>query len=216
MNPYSKHFLILLSVIAFAFTANAQIQSITTSALEIKVVSRFEAVYADNGTGADLDLSTWKPLVNSGFYALGHYAKEGYGAPNAQMLSVRAIDPSAVRHPVDYRKVYGDHGTGGDQDGAFWEPIAPAGYVALGTVATRSYEKPSVKEVVCIRKDLVRRVSVGGQIWNDRGSGGDMDISLWNLGMGDECNTLLSNSFFAFSQYYQPSEATTAFGIIIP
>lgn len=202
----------IVAITCLPYASQAQ-RSLKTNEIEIRFTTSFNPVYADNGTGANLDLSTWKPVVTPGYYALGHLAKAGYAAPVAEMVMVKAIDPTALRHPVDYRKIYGDHGTGGDQDGSFWEPIPPAGYVALGMVAMRSYAKPSLTEVVCVRNDLVTPAKIGAQIWNDGGSGGDMDVSIWQIIGGSNANVLVSNSFYAHGSYSQPKSAQVCYGL---
>jgi len=161
---------------------NAQGRTIKTDELEILLVADYVNVYSDFGTGADVDLSIWKPRPVNGFHALGHIAKSGHAAPKSVTIMVRDIsNRGALRHPIGYTFFYNDSGTGGDQDCSMWIPIPPPGYTALGSVAIRSHAKPSVWEVMCVRNDLTTIATVGKQIWNDAGSGGNYDLTLWRI-----------------------------------
>ena len=178
-----KAIFFIIGICCFSFgTVNAQGRTIKTDELEILLTADYVNVYSDFGTGANVDMSIWKPKPVNGFHALGHIAQSGYGVPQSVTIMVRDIsNRGALRHPVDYKWFYNDAGTGGDQDCSMWIPIPPAGYTVLGSVAIRSYGKPSVNEVMCVRNDLTTIASVGKQIWNDAGSGGDVDLTLWRI-----------------------------------
>ncbi|MDW3646400.1 MAG: Vps62-related protein [Bacteroidia bacterium] len=203
---------ILLFLFCLPHVSNAQ-NTFKNNALEIIFSNSYSPIYADHGTGADMDLSTWRPITNPGFYSLGHMAKQGYSKPTSEMVLVKPIDPDALRHPIDYRRIYIDSGTGGDQDASFWEPIPPAGYVALGMVVMNSYSKPSLSEVVCVRNDLVAPAEIGDLIWHDRGSGGDMDVSLWQIKVGMNSEMIVPNTFFAHANYSKPRSAPICYGL---
>ena len=54
--------------------------------------------------------------------------------------------------------IWNDKQSGGKQDGSFWHPQAPYGYIALGDVACNGYDPPSTQftaEYACIRVDLL-------------------------------------------------------------
>ncbi|KAL6882932.1 hypothetical protein HDV57DRAFT_465618 [Trichoderma longibrachiatum] len=87
---------------------------------------------------------------------------------------------------LHYERIWKDEGSGADRDGSFWRPVAPAGYVALGDVASGAGwdAAPSVDDVWCVRGDLVTR---GGfrpeSAWDDKGSG----AASGRLGVGGGC-----------------------------
>lgn len=208
----------LLAICCLPTGGFAQQRTLKTDALEIMFVTNFTAVYADHGTGSDRDLSTWKAVLPPGFSALGHYAKSGYSAPQTVMIAVRAVDPTALAFPTDYKFIYNDGGTGGDQDGSFWEPIPPPGYRALGSVAMRSHGKPPLNEVVCVRNDLTTYASVGSFIWNDGGSGGDRDVSLWqikppSISQDSKESFITSGSFCGHGSYAALTNSEVAYAI---
>ena len=175
--------------------ANAQ-----TGAIEIQKVANFTHVYSDRGTGADADLSTWAPVVPSGFYALGYLAKNGYNEPTSSVIVVKGLVNGAIAYPTGYRLIWTDKGSGGNQDGAFWEPIAPSGYVAMGTVSTASWTQPPLDAVVCVRADLTTQATIGSLVWNDKGSGADADASLWAMNAAS-ATQVASGSFAAYASH---------------
>ena len=204
MNISIKSVLILAITICSIYSLQAQRNVLRTNDFEITFISEVEKVYADNGTGADQDISIWRPKTNN--FIVGHIATKGYEAPTAPIMTIELFDQMSSNYPVDYELVYTDKGTGGDQDVAFWKPIAPEGYVAMGMVATPSYEKPGLQDVICIKKDLTVEGFAKDEEWNDGGSGGDQDISVWNIRTPDvfvdgEYSFVTSNAFWAFRGY---------------
>lgn len=162
--------------------------------LEITFVSKFLKIYEDRGTGGIYDLSIWRPMLPEGFYALGYHAQNSYFTPRTLMPVVKPLEKEALAHPVDYRYVWDDKGSGGVQDMSIWEPIPPKGYRALGSVISLSYQKPALEVVMCVREDLVREGQVGDFIYNDRKTGSNKDLSLWKTWSATP-NCLSSGSF---------------------
>jgi hypothetical protein len=199
-----KNLCILVIITFFSFAMQAQRTELHTNQFEIHFVDKYELVYADRGTGADQDISIWKPITTD--LIVGHVATVGYEKPTKSVMTIKLYDENATKYPVDYKLIYTDKGTGGDQDGAFWEPIAPKGYVALGYVATASYKKPSLKEVVCVKEEYTAFGLTETMIWNDKGSGGDQDVSIWdirtpNVFSDGEYSFVKSNTFWANPSY---------------
>jgi len=216
LKPYLMNLnkIILLSIFVLGLSlmsSSIQAQrSLKIGALEVLSISDFDFVYADNGTGANKDLSIWKPQLPPGFSALGHYAHANYSKPTSGVvLAIRATDDySVIAYPVDYQQIYNDAGTGGDQDGSIWMPIAPAGYVALGMVGMNGHGKPHREAVVCVREDLTTPVGVGEMISNDQGSGGNLDLFVWGIATpGVGAGLLGSGSFCAHRSYARPSNS---------
>lgn len=153
--------------------------------LVIGFTSEFEAVWNDKGSGADQNGAFYRPIPPRGFYPVGHLGVRGYDPPkDAVMLVVKEGDQTGQSPPLakpdDYELVWNDKGSGANQDGAFWRPKAPGGYVALGLVVTRGHDqKPSRDDIRCVRTDLVAVGLPGPGIWNDKGSGADKDFGSW-------------------------------------
>jgi len=214
--------------LAILFLSNtstqAQQRSIKMDALEIMFVTDYDFVYNDRGTGASASWSIWSPKLPPGFSSLGHYAHASHAKPTTVMIAVRTgNDPSAVAYPRDYQRIYHDAGTGGDQDGSIWMPIAPPGYRALGMVGMNGHGKPSPNAVVCVRNDLTTYASVGKKTFTDSGSGGDLDLSVWsiqppNVVQDSKESFVTSGSFTAHASYaaLTNSEVCYALKVTLP
>jgi len=128
-------------------------------ALELAYTDDFEL------TGYTEDLSYvvfYRPIAPAGFHALGHYGRQGSGAPCGWMFVARELEPGALVEPLDYELI-GQHSSGC----SFWRPIPPQGYVALGFVAQMGPEKPDTDEIRCLREDLATPGKTGERIWPD-------------------------------------------------
>jgi hypothetical protein len=173
--------------------------------LSVKPVLNELWVYDDRGSGADRDVSVWRPNVAKypGYYSLGDVAVPFYGPHNMQALLVSTGSGSNVlAPPVDYTLVWNDKGSGGDSDGSFWKPIAPAGYTCLGTVTVRGYTKPSTDLIRCVKSEYVLPANATF-IWSDRGSGADMDVTLYRADPRDD-RGLWAHTFLAKPNYAAP------------
>lgn len=154
--------------------------------LLVSTTSQYAWIYADNGTGAHMDVSIYRACpIDTSFFIVGDYAQGNYNAPAGTSMTVKAVndDPKnpLLKAPNGYTQVWNDHGSGGKFDGSIWHPIAPDGYVALGDVCVNGYNMPVIPNYMCIRKDLVSESTAGKLIWNDSGSGAHMDVSLYQL-----------------------------------
>lgn len=84
-----------------------------------------------------------------------------------------------------YTLMYWDKGSGATLDGAFYRPSAPSGYFILGDYAQGNYQNPSLPSLTIKvdNDDPVNPVLMPPidfvQIWNDKGSGAEMDGSIW-------------------------------------
>jgi hypothetical protein len=147
--------------------------------LYVQPVTRFVWIYDDAGTEADNDVSIWRPDLaqNPGYYSLGDVAMPNHGGAPRTSFVVKG-DGDLLAKPLDYNFVWDDKGSGGDHDGSFWEPVAPAGYTCLGHVAVNGYAKPSTELIRCIKSAYVIPAN-SAKIWDDAGSGADRDIGIW-------------------------------------
>ncbi len=167
--------------------------------LYVSTTSNYAWLYNDQGSGANMDVTLWRPTPTDNTYAIiGDYAQGNYSNPVGTSLIVKAIndDPNnpILQPPIDYREMWNDHGSGGDNDGSIWFPVPPDGYNTIGFVCQGGYDKPSIPNYVCVRRDFTTETQVGALIWNDQGSGANMDVSLYQI-VG------VPNAFVAQSNY---------------
>ncbi len=108
------------------------------------------------------------------------------GSPvhEALAFAAPASEPTAKLEllPVsDYMWVYDDTGTGAFDDGSIWRPVVPPGFVAIGDVAHASHDQPAFATLVIRDDPDALRPPVGyEQIWNDEGTLGTHDVTIWN------------------------------------
>jgi len=169
-----------------------------------------ENLYWDKGSGAGMDGAFWRPVAPDGYFILGDYAQGDYASPHGTMAVVKAQDDPGkeplLALPVSFDRIWYDKDSGADEDGAVWVPKAPAGYVALGGVATRGYNPPPVDTIRCVRFDLLVQGTFGTLIWNDKGSGADQDIAVWNIvPPATNPGLIAAGTFYPQSNYNQPS-----------
>ncbi|MCP4622639.1 MAG: Vps62-related protein [bacterium] len=191
---------------------------IESDGLMITYCDDFDLLWWDKGSGGDYNGSYWQPNPEEGFYALGSYGRGGYSDPSGSqgVMVVKDIDTTRelLVAPVDYEKIWGDHGTGSDMDGSFWRPIPPSeDYVAMGAVAQTGYGKPSLDQVRCVHKDLVVTGTVGDRIWYDKDTGGNTDFSSWQMlppsYLPDDGKTFLcTGGFVAKTNWSEPDPDT--------
>jgi hypothetical protein len=144
--------------------------------LEIDFTSEFDHTWDDKGTGAKMDGSTWRPRPRDGFYPLGDLMVRSYDNPNGRLVALVAYDDGrtdnpALKPPTGFSYVWSNR---------IFMMNAPEGYVALGGIGCYG-DLPDPALYRCVRKDLVVQALVGGEIYNDRGSGKRDDLSAWAI-----------------------------------
>lgn len=152
--------------------------------LVIRYVNDFQFRWHDGGSGADLDTGMYHPIAPAGFYPLGTFIWASHGSPNDQRVAIVAADTKGngtLAAPTDYTFLWNDAGSGSDNDGAAWQPVCPAGFNAMGVVAT-SGAKPSTEDVRCVADRYSIIGEAGTFVTNDAGSGGDRDLSVNTVG----------------------------------
>ena len=145
---------------------------------EFVPVSEYDEVWNDSGSGANQDVSVWRPRVPAGCHLIGMTAKNGHSPPNFSTLVIRAGGRD-IAPPERFDLVWWQER--GRRRFWCWRPIPPAGYVSLGDVGTTSETPPSHKDVACVALDCLSpsRQPLGGQIWNDRGGGAPKDAAFF-------------------------------------
>jgi hypothetical protein len=179
--------------------------------LQIKYVDQFTCRWTDAHAGAVRHASFYHPAnLTDGWKALGSLGvKNALQCPvvNGQqwMMVVRANPDQGDPHnpplkpPVGFAKEWDDAGTGGDvMFGAFWTPLCPDGYVAMGTVVTggstsAGRNPPPLTDAACIRRDLTVPATATATIWNDEGTGGDVKFQ-GSFSMAAPSNTIFDET----------------------
>ena len=182
--------------------------------LDLLTAPRVEKVYMDHGTGARMNISVFQAELKSipqGAYMVGQVAVPAHTnvIPPSSVILVWPLVPrdgygNLIMPPTGYELIWNDRRSGGKQDGSFWRPQAPHGYVALGDVACDGHNQPSAHftaKYACIRGDLLSQGALDTAVlWTDQGSGAAMNVSIWNVkGNG------LSGFFKAHAGYNRPS-----------
>lgn len=198
--------------------------------LILAFTSRYNRIWTDEGSGAHNDVAFWQPVPPTGFHALGSIGLPHYNDPNGKVatLCVKAaaatlpgVEKPALKRPLRYNFVWNDAGSGATEDGSCWNPQAPDGYVALGSVFQRGYNPPSLEAVMCVAKELVYEGVLGETIWIDRGSGADRDFGAWQINTlanpADASHGLFAvNSFTGHSQDSKPGTSAVAYTLRLP
>jgi len=163
------------------YELSAETSPATTSVegkFEFVPVSDYDAVWNDRGSGANQDVSVWRPRVPAGCHLIGMTAKNGHSRPTFPTLVIRA-GGREIAPPERFDLVWWQER--GRRRFWCWRPIPPAGYVSLGDVGTTSENPPSHKDVACVALACLspNRQPLGGQIWNDRGGGAPRDAAFF-------------------------------------
>ncbi|WP_025110931.1 Vps62-related protein [Pseudomonas sp. H1h] len=178
-----------------AASPTGQMQAIKHDNLLINFTTEFHRIWDSAGSRAK-PAAFWRPTpapdVLPGYFPLGDVIAAGFDNINhagavavvvceAEIASSDPAKGKALSRPDDFELIWKDTGTKSRKDGAIWRPIAPEGYVALGSVCSNDHEKPSLNAVRCVRADLVIASNVNELIWNDRGSGAKQSVSVWSI-----------------------------------
>lgn len=170
-------------------------------ALELAYVDQFQLRWWDKGSGAIYDGAFYRPVVPPGYRILAHYGQGDFGIPRGFTFAARELKPGALAAPSGYQHIWNDRGSGADLDGSMWQPVCPAGYASLGVVAQAGYGTPALDDISCVREDLLLPGKVGNQIYNDRKSGGDLDIGAWQV-VPEDGSGLFVGAFSAIQDLY--------------
>ena len=140
------------------------------------------------------DCSMWRPTPEDGsFFTVGDLVQPGYGGPTSAAIIVKAINDNGtnplLRAPVNYERVWHDHGSGAKLFGSIWRPKPPDGYVALGYVCNTGYYPPNDGSgpnlnYACIRLDLadpLLATDVQSVIWSADGTHAQERVICWAL-----------------------------------
>lgn len=170
----------------------------------VQAATSFNWVYDDRDTGAHSDVSVWRPNLSAypGYYSLGDVGMPGHGQ-GPRMTFVVSGEGDVLARPLYYNMIWGDWGSGGTFDVGFWDPVPPAGYTCLGSVAALGYDMPSTDLIRCVKSEYVLPANIGW-VWDDSGSGADNDITLWQAEARDH-RTLTASTMVGQGYYGDPN-----------
>lgn len=109
----------------------------------------YTLVWKDEGSGADMDGSCWRPVAPSGYKAMGDVFVTGYNKPSTN--DVMCVREDLVTQGVVGDIIYTDEGSKADSDIATYKIVASTvfgtevgkGYIAANCfIANSSYTKP--------------------------------------------------------------------------
>ncbi len=166
-------------------------------AAQALAVDQAVQLYDETGTGANAEVSVWRPIAPVGQGLLGDQVVAGHGMPGAAAL-VLEDQGDALAPPRGFELVWQDTGSGGVNDVSLWNPIPALGYVCMGTVAVVGYTPPQIDQLRCVHHSLVQR-GQPAYTWDDAGSGAVWDGSMWTClagGARDPAATGLATGSF--------------------
>jgi len=158
--------------------------------IEWSTVTTYTEVWNDDGSGADLDGSFFRPSVPDGWFYFGDYGQGNYKTPSGSVFVVKVTNDNpdfpALAPPAGWAQVWNDTGSGADEDGSFWAPLPKQGYVAVGHAVMKGHNQPDsstpdIDKFRTLRADLAKQVTLATQIWSDQGSSADEDVAVWSI-----------------------------------
>ncbi|KAF9027295.1 hypothetical protein BDZ89DRAFT_1066951 [Hymenopellis radicata] len=161
----------------------ARPQSVPTAALAYKYVTFVNKMTTDSGSGANTDLSVWRPNLDTDWYYLGQGAESNWShAPFG--IIVHALEPDALKDVVGWERVWDDAGSHKGTDFALWRGIPPnEDYVVVGGIFSTNpgWAEPNSEQkrgIKAIRRNLLVMDDTF-QVWNDTGTHASKDGSVW-------------------------------------
>ena len=138
--------------------------------------SSWEPIWDDRMTGAKMDVSIWRPMVDHAYVRFGDIIVRGHEQPKG--LAVVAKDHPAFARPKGYKqfaKLYR-----GTRKCYVFQPIPPDDdHVALGMVVSASKEDPpSLDCIRCVHKQALIPLGVLKQMWIEHHNGMMATLSL--------------------------------------
>ncbi|MDP2174726.1 MAG: Vps62-related protein [Bacteroidota bacterium] len=228
----TKYVLFIFVIVASAscFSQVSEKEIFRNGDLEISFVKSFTPIWTDKGSGASLNGGFFRPILTDfpNFYSLGDLAVRAHNANGQVIAVVRDVSDSGniLVAPLSYTKVWDDAGSGADKDGSVWRANPPAGYVAMGLVASGNHSAPSLNAMRCIKAEYVIKGKVSATvIWNDVGSGASKNFSAWGIeapmvsrdSAGTALIYLSANTFVGHGSHNKPTDAiANLYTLILP
>lgn len=211
-NIMTADFFEYTAMIPQAIQLNTQAPVAPSQPLEVFRTSQVSLVWNDDDSGADKDAAIWTPTAKAGYKPLAHIPTGSWSFDyNVSLYLVKENQPDVAK-PLGYNWVWNDRESGAKTDVSIWRPIAPAGFVCLGDVATTNHGlAPSTDMILCVHQSYVTQAPSMYRKWTDKGSGAKYDVSLWDSA-NHNGSTLNIGAMRAVRNYNQP--ATELFQLI--
>ena len=149
------------------------IESAVLKPLQLFETNTVAKIWTDSGSGASTDLSLWKPGPPSGYYVVSHIAAKSHRQPTLSfiMKASKDADSDTFMSPRSYHKIWSTEGRKANAKAAIWRPVCPAGYVALGNVATDGWDYPKTP-FYCIKAKYTTKGLTNDwkQLWTGAGT----------------------------------------------
>ena len=165
-----------------------QIINELTYRLDTKFACNQNLIWDDGGSGANLDGYFFIPSVGQAEYIIGGLASQKKTSAKNCVITVSEPSnnpkgtPRLLTTPIDWNQVWSDKGSGARKDGSIWEAIPPdSNYRCLGSIPQLGYNKPNVPNYRCVHKSLTEKVVTNSIAWQDKGSGADVDATMFRL-----------------------------------
>jgi hypothetical protein len=184
-------------------------QSLRAQEVELFFTDQTDLSWNDVGSGAHGNVGFWSPRIpaGQGYVIFGQTGRPNYETQGGMTVAKAAPASTAFANPTGYYRIWTSSSTGSDQNGYFWRPVPPAGYVSMGDVVTGTDNAPSLTAVVCVRSDLVVPASIGAQLWNSaytqNNYNGGVDFSAYQIDAPPGAINL--GGFVANASYEKPN-----------
>jgi len=196
MNTFKINLILLIACCIYGGNSFAQVSS---ENFDVKIISgnhNFTKVWDDAGSGADRDVSVWRPKVPAGYFSLGDVVLSSHMADDRDSkLYTLVIRPKRgkeylLKRPNGTKELWTDAGSGAHRDLKISSLNCPPGYNALGVIGNNL-----PNECHCVKDSETARGTWGSvskkqnsgkpvAYWTDKGSGADRDVSFWRVSAG--------------------------------
>ena len=156
--------------------------------LDTKSACNQNLKWDDGGSGADLDGYFFIHSVGQSEYIIGGLASQKKTSPKNCVITVSEPSdnpkstPRLLATPIDWDQVWRDKGSGARRDGSIWEAIPPdSNYICLGSIPQLGYKKPNMPNYRCVHKSLTEKIVTNLIAWSDKGSGANVDATMFRL-----------------------------------
>lgn len=140
-----------------------------------------EKIWDDSGSGADTDLSFWRPSGYPMHTSVGDIAiNSSDKIPDSIRVLFVNNSEEFSKLPVDYKQVWNTDNIKSKDQTAIWEAICPDKYKSIGHIA--SEQKPLQDTVRCVHEDYLSETTMQNKLWrsktaDSKKSGKNIDIT---------------------------------------
>jgi len=229
MKHNYKLFALIMFIANSLYSQVAEKSIFRNGDLEITFVTNFTKVWTDVNSGATWNGGFFRPNLSNmaNFHSLGDLSVRSHSYAGQVIAVVRDMSDSGniLKAPLSYTKVWDDVNSGASQDGSVWRANPPAGYVAMGLVASGNHSAPPINAMRCIKEEYVIKGIVSKEIWNDKSSGASKNFSSWGIeapqisrdSLGKAKIYLSANTFIGHGSYSKPTDANAnLYALILP